>query len=199
MQANCHFVYDPGPGSGIIIDPGGDHEQILEVVKTSGAELAGILLTHGHADHLGGAAEVARATGAAIYGTSEARETLADPQRHVLFPGMPGFEPAAMDHVIHGDEDLNIGAMSVTAVTTPGHTPGSVTFYVMGSLFCGDLLFRGSIGRTDLPGGSLEELEASVRKLIEAYPPDTAVYPGHGSSTTLGRERETNPFLTGLA
>lgn len=197
LQANCHFVYDPDTG-GFIVDPGGDAQRILHMIEQAGAALKAILLTHGHSDHLGATAEIARATGARVYGSQEAQAALAAPDEHLIFPGMPTFEAGRVDHVVAADEDIDIDGMTVRAIMTPGHTPGSITWHAEPGLFCGDLLFRGSVGRTDLLGGSFEELAASVRKLMLQYPPDTEVYPGHGSATTLGREQETNPFLTDL-
>lgn len=197
LQANCHFIHDPEAG-GFIIDPGGDAPEILKMVESAGVELKAILLTHGHADHLGATAELVRATGARVYGSEEAREVLAAPGDYLIFPGMPAFAAAAVDHIVTADENFTIAGMSIRAIATPGHTPGSITWFASPGLFCGDLLFRGSVGRTDLPGGSFEQLAASVRMLMLQYPPDTAVYTGHGSSTTLGHEQETNPFLTDL-
>lgn len=182
----------------MIIDPGGDAAEILQMIETAGVGLSGILLTHGHSDHIGAAGELKDATGALIYGSGEAAAVLAAPRDHVLFPGMPDFPASSLDHVIDYDENLSLGGTAVRAILTPGHTAGSITYFVMGGLFCGDLLFRGSIGRTDLSGGSLEQLMSSVRKLVLTYPPDTIVYPGHGSSTTLSREQESNPFLMDL-
>jgi len=197
LQANCHFIHDPEVG-GVIIDPGGDAPELMVMIEMAEVELKAILLTHGHSDHVGATAEIAAATGARIFGSEEAREVLAAPDEHQIFPGMPSFLPATVDQVVTDDQDIDLGGMTVRAIMTPGHTPGSITWFAEPGLFCGDLLFRGSVGRTDLLGGSFEELAASVHKLMLQYPPDTVVYPGHGSSTTLGREQETNPFLSDL-
>ena len=123
---------------------------------------------------------------------------LADPEKFRLFPGMPGFPPHAVENILSGGETVDVGGIAVTVIATPGHSRGSLTFFAAGAMFTGDLLFHGSIGRTDLPGGSFDELAASVKSLILQYPPDTKVYPGHGNTTTLGQEREKNPFLTDL-
>lgn len=168
------------------------------MVAAADVKLEAILLTHGHYDHLGGTAEVGEATGAKVYGSQEAATVLASPDDYLLFPGMPSFPAAQVDHIVREDEEIGIAGIGVRTIATPGHTPGSITFYATGALFCGDLLFRGSVGRTDLPGGSFDQLAESIRKLIRHYASGTVVYPGHGSSTTLGQERANNPFLTGL-
>lgn len=198
LQANCHFVYDQELGTGFIVDPGGDDEEILGLIAGAKVALKGILLTHGHADHVAATARIRAVTGAEVFGSAEARAVLAEPDKHILFPGMPGFDAAPLDHLITADEDLDVGGLPVRAILTPGHTRGSITYFAMDGLFCGDLLFRGSVGRTDLDGGSFDDLAASVRRLVLSYPPDTIVYPGHGSATTLAAERESNPFLTDL-
>ena len=198
LQANCHFLYDQEIASGLVVDPGGDAEEILRLVETSGVKLGGILLTHGHGDHIAATAELVEATGASVYGSAEAEAVLASPDDYVLFPGMPSFREGKVDHLVNEDGDLTVAGLAVGVVTTPGHTAGSLTFFINRGLYCGDLLFRGSVGRTDLAGGSFDQLAASVRKLILTYPGDTAVYPGHGSSTTLQKEQESNPFFTDL-
>lgn len=123
---------------------------------------------------------------------------LADPAKFMLFPGMPPFAAHGVDNLLAGGETIAIDNNEVHVIATPGHSPGSLTYFVADSLFTGDLLFHGSIGRTDLPGGSFDVLAASVKGLILRYPPDTKVYPGHGNTTTLASEREDNPFLTDL-
>lgn len=195
LQANCHFLYDAATGKGLIVDPGGDPDEIIKAIDTARVSLKAILLTHGHDDHMGGTAELKEATKAAVYGSSEVKEVLASPGEYQLFPGLPAIKPAKLDHELSKDQTLDINGFEVIVLTTPGHTPGSLTFYADKCLFCGDLLFHGSVGRTDFPGGSFEDLSVSVRKLFKLFPGDTAVYPGHGSSTTLNQERSHNPFL----
>ena len=198
LQANCYMIHDLDTNLGFIIDPGGDAAELLDLVGGSGVKLEAILITHGHSDHLAATAEIAAATGAKVYGSDEVSHVLLSPDNHMMFPGLPSFNPYEVDHVISADEDFIITGMEVSAISTPGHTPGAVTYYTMDGLFCGDLLFSGSIGRTDLPGGSFEQLAASVRKLAMRFKPETVVYPGHGVATTLLREQENNPFLADL-
>ncbi len=181
-----------------MIDPGGDPDKIMETFKQAGAACEAIFLTHGHHDHLGGVAGVAAASGARVYGSQETDIVLQAPEKHQLFPGAPLFPSHRVDRVLAGGETIDAGGIDVQVIATPGHSLGSLTYLAAGRLFTGDLLFHGSIGRTDLPGGSFEDLAKSVKNLILRYPPDTPVYPGHGNSTTLEAERENNPFLTDL-
>lgn len=198
LQANCHFLYDSVTGAGLVVDPGGDAGEILSMVAAADVSLKAILLTHGHFDHVGATAEVGKATGAKVYGSQEAATVLASPGDHILVPGIPPFPAGQVDHIIGENEEFSVDSIGVRTIATPGHTPGSITFNVAGALFCGDLIFRGSVGRTDLPGGSFDQLAESIFGLMSDFTPDTVVYTGHGSSTTLGYERENNPFLAGL-
>ncbi len=198
LQANFYLVHDLEGGTGFVIDPGGDAGLIMESAREAGVTIEAVMITHGHHDHLGAAAELAAATGAEICGSAEVAMVLAEPDRYALFPGLPQVAPGKVDRLLEGGETLDFGGLEAQAIATPGHSPGSITYFTAGGLFCGDLLFHGSIGRTDLPGGSFDELAGSVKKLILAYPPDTVVYPGHGNTTTLAEEKEKNPFLTDL-
>ncbi|MDO8735967.1 MAG: MBL fold metallo-hydrolase [Thermoleophilia bacterium] len=198
LQANCYYIFEPGTGAGLVVDPGGDPEFLVRSIYEAGGRCDAIFITHGHPDHLGGVAGLAAATGAPVYASAGAKAALDDPVSSMLFPGLPPFEAHAVENLLAGGETINIDGIEVHVISTPGHSPGSLTFFIDGSLFTGDLLFHGSIGRTDLPGGSFDELADSVKGLILRYPPDTKVYPGHGNTTTLAAEREDNPFLTDL-
>ncbi len=196
LQANFYLVYEDG--AGIVIDPGGDPELIMEIAGDAGVDINAIFITHGHADHLAAAPELAAATGAPICASAEAGEVLVSPEIYSLFPGMPKVTPAKVDRILSDGDSAGFAGLTVAVVATPGHSPGSLTYFTGGALFPGDLLFHGSVGRTDLPGGSFEQLAASVKKLVSMFPPDTMVYPGHGNATTLKQEKENNIFLADL-
>lgn len=198
LQANCYFIFEPETGAGLVVDPGGDAGFLVKAIADTGGRCEAIFITHGHPDHVGGVAELVAATGAPVYASLGAKLALADPEKFMLFPGMPLFKNHNVEHLLAGGEDLTIKGIEVHVIATPGHSPGSLTYFIADSLFTGDLLFHGSIGRTDLAGGSFDMLAASVKGLILRYPPDTRVYPGHGNTTTLAIEREDNPFLTDL-
>ena len=198
LQANCYFIFDTESGAGLVVDPGGDPDFLVKAITETGGRCEAIFVTHGHSDHLGGVAGLAEATGAQVYASAGVELALTEPAKFMLFPGMPPVEAHAVDHLLQGGETIAIDGIEVQVIATPGHSPGSLTFFIADSLFTGDLIFHGSIGRTDLPGGSFEMLAASVKNLILRYPPDTKVYPGHGNTTTLAAEREDNPFLTDL-
>ena len=148
---------------------------------------------------MGGAADLARLTGAPIACSPDMAPMLRDPDRYIPFPGFEGTPGRELDQALHEDDVIAVGRLQVTAIETPGHSPGDMTFEIGGNLFCGDLLFRRSVGRTDFPGGDFDTLLASVAKLMRRYPPETPVHPGHMESTTLGEELQFNPFLRGLA
>jgi glyoxylase-like metal-dependent hydrolase (beta-lactamase superfamily II) len=161
-----------------------------------GASCAAILITHGHFDHVGGVADLVEGTGAPVYMPEGERDRL---ERYPEFApaGAPG-RAHPVDHLLHGGETLELAGIAFEVVAIPGHSPAHVAFYADGSLFSGDLLFAGSVGRVDLPGADWDTLVASVRTLLERYPEGTVVYPGHGQRTTLGAERARNPFLAEL-
>jgi hydroxyacylglutathione hydrolase len=168
-------------------------------------EIEAILVTHCHFDHIGAVAEVARASGAPVYCPEIERGVLADINSWTP-PGFGPFESYEADQTVKGGERLSLAGLDIEVVFTPGHSPGHVTYAIAGAasgrkervLLSGDVLFGGSVGRTDLPGGDWNVLERSIGGLLRAFPGETMVYPGHMGTTTLGRERDTNPFLQEL-
>jgi glyoxylase-like metal-dependent hydrolase (beta-lactamase superfamily II) len=198
VQENCFIARSSSDaGRAIIIDPGDEPERLLAAVAALGVEIEAILLTHTHFDHIGAVAPVARATGAPVYCPEIERPVLADVMRWVP-PGFGPFESYEADHTVAGGEHLELAGIELDVLFTPGHSPGHVTYSAPGALFSGDVLFQGSVGRVDLPGGDWATLERSIEVLVQAHPAETVVYPGHMGTTTLGRELDTNPFLAEL-
>ncbi len=197
LQENCFVLRaDAEAKTAVIVDPGEEPEKLLAGLEAMDATLEAILLTHTHFDHVGAVAPIARATGAPVYCPVLERGMLADINRYV-FPGMGPFESWEAEHTVAGGEHLSLAGLEMDVVFTPGHSPGHVTFAFPdhGVLASGDVLFQSSVGRTDLPGGDTALLMASIATLLSSYPDGTTVLPGHMGTTTLGRERATNPFL----
>jgi hydroxyacylglutathione hydrolase len=197
LQTNCYVVRASREATeAAVIDPGGDATELRLGLARSGASCAAILITHGHFDHVGGVADLAEGTGAPVYMPAGERERL---ERYGDFAplGVPG-RPYTPDHLVEGGEAIEAAGISFDCVAIPGHSPAHVAYAADGCLFSGDLLFAGSVGRVDLPGADWDTLLASVRTLLERYPPEMVVYPGHGPQTTLGDELARNPFLAEL-
>jgi len=213
VQENCYVVSasDAAPGEdglrpAVIVDPGEEPERLLEAIALLGVRIEAILITHCHFDHIGAVAPLARATGAPVYCPEIERPLLVDVMSWVP-PGFGPFDSWVPEHTVSGGERLTLAGLQIDVVFTPGHSPGHVTYAIASpdpagaparSLLSGDVLFQGSVGRVDLPGGDWPTLERSIAGLLRSYPPETVVYPGHMGVTTLGRERDTNPFLTEL-
>jgi hydroxyacylglutathione hydrolase len=201
VQENCHIARRDGATEAIVIDPGDEAPRLLEAIDALEVDVAAILLTHTHFDHVGAVAPLARATGAEVWCPELEVEVLADIMRFVPWPGFGPFESYAADHTVAGGERLELAGMEIDVLFTPGHSPGHVTYAICGehAVFSGDVLFAGSVGRTDLPGSDPAALMRSLSVLVESLPDETIVYPGHMGNTTIGRERATNPFLAQLA
>ena len=202
VQENCFIFRQDGSDRGVIVDPGEEAPRLLSALSELGiTNLEAILLTHTHFDHIGAVAPVAKATGAPVYCPEIEVGVLADIMAYVPWSGFGPFESYDADETVAGGEHLELAGLGIDVIFTPGHSPGHVTYAVASeaALFSGDVLFEGSVGRVDLPGGSWPTLLESIRGLLEGYPEETVVYPGHMGITTLGAERATNPFLVELA
>ncbi len=201
LQENCFFVREQGADRAVIVDPGEEPERLLEARDALGVtSVEAILLTHTHFDHIGAVAPLARATGAPVYCPEAERQVLANIMEYVQMPGIGPFESYEADELVTGGETLELAGLTFDVRFTPGHSPGHVTYAARGenALLSGDVLFQGSVGRVDLPGGDWPTLLASIESLIEEFPAETVVYPGHMGITTLGQERASNPFLREL-
>jgi hydroxyacylglutathione hydrolase len=196
VQENCYIVRtDPDATHALIVDPGDEPARLLAAIDELGVQVDAILITHCHFDHIGAVAPVARATGAPVYCPQIERPLLSDVMSFVP-PGFGPFENYEAEHTLAGGEHLSLAGLELDVIFTPGHSPGHVTYSTPGALLSGDVLFQGSVGRVDLPGGDWSTLERSIEGLLRAHPPETVVYPGHMGVTTLGRERDGNPFLS---
>ena len=201
LQENCYVLRGDGSDEVLIIDPGDEAPRLLAAIDQLGGRLAAILLTHTHFDHVGAVAPVARATGAEVWVPELERPVLANIMDYVPWAEFGPYESHEAEHTLSGGERLRLAGLEIDVLFTPGHSPGHVTFSIPdhAAVFSGDVLFQGSVGRTDLPGGDWPTLLESIRLLVESLPPETRVYPGHMGITTLGAERGRNPFLSALA
>jgi hydroxyacylglutathione hydrolase len=197
LQCNCSVIGDESTREGLVIDPGDDIEEVLTLVRKHNLKVKQIVITHAHIDHVGGAMKLRAATGAAILLNQNdyALLKMLDAQAAWIGVAPPG--KVEIDHSVAQADSIKTGSLSADVIHTPGHTEGSICLYFPAEkkLIAGDTLFAGSIGRTDLPGGSFEKIISSLHEKVLALRDDTVVIPGHGPLTTIGEERESNPFL----
>ena len=197
LQCNCSIVGDEQSREAMVIDPGDNIDQVLSIIERHGLTVKQIVITHAHIDHVGGAMKLKQRTGAPILLNQNDQMLLNMLDVQAAWLGMRPPGTVTVDQTIGDSDRLQTGSLEATVIHTPGHTEGSVCLYFPAEkkLIAGDTLFAGSIGRTDLPGGSTEKIMRSLHTKVLALPDETIVVPGHGKLTTIGEERETNPYL----
>jgi hydroxyacylglutathione hydrolase len=197
LQCNCSIVGDETSREAMVIDPGDDIDDVLAIIRKHNLQVKQIVITHAHIDHVGGAMKLRAATGAPILLNQNDYALLKMLDIQATWIGMEDPGKVEIDHSVSTGEVISAGSHAAQVLHTPGHTEGSICLYFAADkkLIAGDTLFAGSIGRTDLPGGSMPKIMRSLRDTVLALPDDTVVVPGHGHLTTIGEERESNPFL----
>lgn len=196
FMANCYILSEPKSKQAIIIDPGDEFDKIKSLIEEKNLSVKYIFITHAHIDHVSAAAELKAWTGAKILMHPDEQMILDSLDGQANLFSLPSVTSFSIDHYVKDEETISVDSMSVQVLATPGHSPGSISLVVDNYVFVGDLLFSGSVGRTDLPGGSEKVLLDSIWNKIMRLAEDTVVYPGHGPGTTVGEERRTNPFLS---
>ncbi len=199
FQENCYVVGEEASGTGVIVDPGDEATRIALAVEQTNLEITQILITHAHIDHVGAVAALVDEYSCPVLMHAEAEPMLGQLPTQAMMMGLRFGKVPAVDRHIEDEETIKVGDQQLRSLYTPGHAPGHIAFYIesQGLLFSGDALFAGSVGRVDLPGGSMEILMQSIEERLLTLPDETRVYPGHGPATTIGNERVHNPFLRG--
>lgn len=195
IEVNCYCVSCEKTGQTVIIDPGGNAEDILHHIQNYSVSVNTILLTHGHFDHIGAVEQIKRETGARVMLHKDDKILIDMAERQAEFLGLPAPEPFSIDHYINDGDVISVGQLEAHVIATPGHSAGSVCYQFNHILFAGDTLFRGGIGRTDFPGGDYNQILHSIKNKLFVLDEETKVYPGHGPTTTIGWEKKHNPFL----
>lgn len=196
FQSNCYILADGAGGPAVVVDPGDEARRILSVIRSRSLTVSHILLTHGHLDHIGAVRAVKEATGAAVCIHPLDAPMLDSPEQNLSAgSGRPVTAPGP-DRLLEEGDELQVGGLRIRVLHTPGHTPGGVCLLLDDRILSGDTLFAGTIGRSDFPGGDMDQLLASIRAKLLPLPDDLLVYPGHGDATAIGEERQGNPFLS---
>jgi hydroxyacylglutathione hydrolase len=199
FEENCYLVIDEKARRGVLVDPGDEADRIVRMVRNSGVELEAIWLTHAHIDHIGAVAAIKREWDVPVYLHAADAPLYAAGVTQASFYGLDFEQPDPPERTFADGDRVRVGGLEFEVLHTPGHSPGLVVLHGNGVVLAGDLLFAGSIGRTDLPLSNPAAMEASLARVVGQLSDEVVVYPGHGPATFIGRERATNPFLNGLA
>jgi hydroxyacylglutathione hydrolase len=199
FQENCYIMGDEESGEGALVDPGDEAARIAMAVEQTGLDIGSIIVTHAHIDHVGAVVALVDEYSCPVLMHAEAEPMLKQLPTQAMMMDLRFGKVPAVDRYVEDEETLEVGDLRLRSLYTPGHAPGHLAFYVEdeGLILSGDALFAGSVGRVDLPGGSMEVLMRSIEERLLTLPDETAVYPGHGPRTTIGNERASNPFLQG--
>jgi hydroxyacylglutathione hydrolase len=198
FQENCYIVGDEESGDGVVVDPGDEATRIALAVERTNLDISRIVLTHAHIDHIGAVEALKQEYGCPVLIHAEAEPMLRQAPTQAMMMGLKFGKAPEADGYIEDEEVVEVGSVRLKALYTPGHAPGHLAFYAEeGLVLAGDALFAGSVGRVDLPGGSMEVLMQSIEERLMTLPEETVVHPGHGPETTIGHEKVSNPFLTG--
>jgi len=197
LEANCYIIGDEDTNKAAVVDPGGDAQRILRNLQKLNLDCSHIILTHAHFDHIADLDKVQKATKAQVLIHADDAKALQNPKRNFSF--MMGSSPKfpEADRLLRDKDIIEVGNITIGVIHTPGHTPGGISLKVGDNLVTGDTLFAGSVGRSDFPGGSHQQLIKSIKEKLLLFPPETKVWPGHGPDSTIGNESRYNPFLNG--
>ena len=195
FQVNNYLVIDENSGEAVLIDAGGDFEATKKLAEENKAKIKYILNTHGHMDHIAGDYDIQTKMDAKVFLHQDDEFLIPLMKAHLVEYGMPKYEAPKVDEYVKDGQEIQLGDLSFKVIHTPGHTPGAVSYLIGNVLFSGDTLFKDSVGRTDLPGGSYNQLEKSIKEKLFTLDDNVTAYSGHGPSTTIGYEKKFNPFF----
>ena len=195
IGVNCYILKDDSSNEGIVIDAGGNADKILSVINKEGIDVKMLVLTHGHFDHIGAVDELREELNVPLAVHEADAQMITDGRQNLSAFVGELMEKKSAEIILHDGDTVSFGRCSLKVISTPGHTPGGICLYGGGALFSGDTLFAGSVGRTDFPGSSTDDILDSVRNKLSEVSDDTEVFPGHGPATTMGIERKTNPYM----